>query len=207
MYDDDDGYDIDGDDLDDAFAEAPEEAAAKKEAADPEIKESEFAIPSQSSPPATAALINNLKIIRRMDQRAEGFECSLVHNNLYKWHIKMFGYDATDAIQRDLERTRDKHILVELTFPANFPFAPPFARVVRPQFVFRTGHVTLGGAICHQLLTRQGWSPANTIDFLVIQIRSAFVTGDGRIDLGKHGDYSEQEARQAFERLKATHGW
>lgn len=35
---------------------------------------------------------------------------------------------------------------------------PPFVRVVRPRFQFRTGHVTIGGSICMELLTLSGWN-------------------------------------------------
>lgn len=42
-----------------------------------------------------------------------------------------------------------------MIFPPNFPFAPPFIRVIRPRFMFRTGHVTIGGSICTEMLTNK----------------------------------------------------
>ena len=30
--------------------------------------------------------------------------------------------------------------------------------------VFVSGHVTIGGSICMQMLTRSGWSPSNDIE-------------------------------------------
>ena len=53
---------------------------------------------------------------------------------------------------------------MHVVFPPDYPFAPPFIRVLRPRFAYRTGHVTLGGSICTQLLTRSGWSPFNTLE-------------------------------------------
>jgi hypothetical protein len=50
-----------------------------------------------------------------------------------------------------------EHITLHVTFPPNFPFSPPFIRVVRPRFAFRTGHVTVGGSICTLMLTNDGW--------------------------------------------------
>jgi len=41
----------------------------------------------------------------------------------------------------------------------DYPVDPPFVRVVRPRFAFHSGHVTIGGSICMELLTRSGWSP------------------------------------------------
>lgn len=39
-----------------------------------------------------------------------------------------------------------EHILLHLIFPDNFPFAPPFMRVVEPRI--EKGFVMEGGAIC-----------------------------------------------------------
>ena len=33
-------------------------------------------------------------------------------------------------------------------------------RVIRPRFAFHTGHVTVGGSICIELLTSSGWCAA-----------------------------------------------
>jgi hypothetical protein len=58
-------------------------------------------------------------------------------------------------------QTGKDHIVIHLKFSGDYPFKPPFVRVVEPVFVFRTGHVTLGGAICMELLTNSGWKPFN----------------------------------------------
>ena len=87
----------------------------------------------------------------------------------------------------------------EQKFPSSFPFDPPFIRVVKPRFAFHSGHVTVGlkfseflfftkfffgwlfslfvkgGSICFELLTRSGWSPACTIESVLIQIRTEMV--------------------------------
>ena len=72
---------------------------------------------------------------------------------------------------------------MEMKFPKDYPMSPPFVRIVRPRFQFLTGkrlslmdplhlllslsytgHVTVGGSICMQMLTRSGWSPSNDIE-------------------------------------------
>jgi len=55
-------------------------------------------------------------------------------------------------------------IELEMTFPNEYPMKPPFVRVVRPRFKFLTGHITIGGSICMQVLTTSGWSPSNDIE-------------------------------------------
>ena len=46
-------------------------------------------------------------------------------------------------------------ILLNFTFKDNFPFEPPFVRICYP--VIQGGYVLNGGAICMELLTKQGY--------------------------------------------------
>src|SRR5687767_6136649 len=115
-----------------------------------------------------------------------------------------------------------------MIFPPNFPFGPPFIRVIRPRFMFRTGHVTIGGSICTEMLTNkvniasvlrvsvlkqsadaQGWSPANTIEATLVSVRTNLITANppAALDLSNRLDYTEAEARDAFNRMVAQHGW
>ena len=59
-----------------------------------------------------------------------------------------------------------------VVFPSSFPAAPPYVRVLRPRFVFRTGHVTIGGSICTEVLTNQGWSSSMTVESVLLSIRA-----------------------------------
>ncbi len=49
--------------------------------------------------------------------------------------------------------------------------------MLSPRFALRSGHVTIGGSICMDLLTMSGWSPVNSIESVLIQIRTEMVTG------------------------------
>ena len=85
---------------------------------------------------------------------------------------------------------------------------PPFVRVITPRFAFHTGHVTVGGSICMELLTSSGWRPTYTVESVLIQIRSSFVEGGGRLDPQRaHIPYSALEACEAFKRVAREHGW
>jgi len=81
---------------------------------------------------------------------------------------------------------------------------------VEPVFQFRTGHVTLGGAICMELLTNSGWKPFNDIEQIIVQIRAEIGSLDGgaRLDLNQSSSaYSESGAWEAFYRAASNHGW
>lgn len=60
-------------------------------------------------------------------------------------------------------------------FISCFRFEPPFVRLVSPTIT--NGFVLGGGAICMELLTRQGWSSAYSIESLILQIAATLVKG------------------------------
>ena len=72
------------------------------------------------------------------------------------------------------------HVELEMSFPDDYPFEPPFVRVVRPRFRRQTGFV-MNGALCMELLTKDGWNPINDIEGVLVSIRSLMVVGDGRL--------------------------
>ena len=66
-------------------------------------------------------------------------------------------FDPDSALFNDLALFKEKEgkdsILLNMTFKENFPFEPPFCRVISP--VVSGGYVLAGGAICMELLTKQ----------------------------------------------------
>jgi len=71
----------------------------------------------------------------------------------------------------------------EMTFPENFPFEPPFIRVIKPKFAFRTGHVTIGGSICMESITPAGWSSARSIEGIFMEIISIILAPESKARL------------------------
>jgi len=100
-----------------------------------------------------------------------------------------------------------RRVVLSVRFPSSFPSAPPYVRVLRPRFTFRTGHVTIGGSICTEMLTNQGWTPTLTMESVLLGIRTNMLAGGARIDRSRRDDYSEAEAREAFNRMVREHGW
>lgn len=161
-----------------------------------------------ASKKATQRIAAELKTIQKGDPAKSGFSVDLVDDDLYQWEVRLFGFDPKDEqIARDMAAKGIKDIVLRIRFPEDYPLSPPFCRVLRPRFEFHTGHVTLGGSICMELLTRKGWSPENSIEAVIMSIRSNFLEGGARLASSQYGDYSEAEAREAFDRLVRQHGW
>ena len=73
-----------------------------------------------------------------------------------------------------------------------YPFEPPFVRVVRPRFKRQTGFV-MNGALCMELLTKDGWNPINDIESVIVSIRSLLVVGEGRLQAAASIPQKERE--------------
>lgn len=51
------------------------------------------------------------------------------------------------------------------------------------------------------------YTAANTIEAVIVSIRAQFLEGGARLDLNNKRDYTEAEAKEAFDRMVQTHGW
>lgn len=79
------------------------------------------------------------------------------------------------------------------------------------------GHVTIGGSICTEFLTSGSslgsWKNTVSIESLMLFIHSTLIDGGARVDFGSHhhprpdADYTDAEARAAFNRVARDHGW
>lgn len=166
---------------------------------------------------ATDRLMKELREVYKSDSYKSGvFTVELVDDCLYEWYVKLSIVDAESPLHQDLMQLKDKggkdHIMLHISYKDNYPFAPPFVRIAYP--VLTGGYVLNGGAICMELLTKQGWSSAYTIEALIMQIAATLVKGKARVNLGNvknvHGLYTFQKAQATFKSLSQIHeknGW
>jgi len=168
--------------------------------------------PTNSSKGASEHLLKELKKLAPENTKTNGFKIETVNDNIYKWHVTLFGFDESTIIQEGLNlykaSTGRDHVLMEVLFPPTYPKEPPFIRVVYPRFHQWTGHITIGGSVCILDLTRSGWNPENELSSFFIMIRNLLIEGSALIDMDDpNGEYTEAEAREAFNRVARQHGW
>ena len=98
-------------------------------------------------------------------------------------------FDEDSALAQDLVKYKQKQgddfILLNVTFNSQFPFTPPFVRVVKPPII--GGFVLPGGAICMELLTTQGWSSAYSMESVILQVQATITKGKARINFDEVG--------------------
>jgi len=168
---------------------------------------------------ATMRLFDDLKNIRKTKPKELGFSCHPVNIggklNIYDWEVHLFDFEGplADDMKTYSSQSGKNYVTLSMKFSSDYPFKPPFIRVVEPRFKFRTGHVTLGGAICMELLTVSGWTANNDITSILIQVRAEIGSKDGGARLAPPNDqaqytpYNEQEAWTAYYRAASSHGW
>ena len=92
-------------------------------------------------------IVKEYKILKTEDTKnLYQYEAEPVdESNMYIWNLYLHNMDTQNAT-----------ITLRIHFPFDYPMSPPFVYVLKPQisctFVFN------GGAICMELLTREGWS-------------------------------------------------
>ena len=126
-------------------------------------------------------LAQDLYKIMNQDTEEAGFSLApKSEDSMDLWTIKLFQFDEESNLCKDMHVLKIDHIELEMKFPDQYPFEPPFVRVVRPRFKRQTGFV-MNGALCMELLTKEGWNPINDIESVIVSIRSLLVVGDGRL--------------------------
>lgn len=182
---------------------SPASASSKK-------KGTEAAVPQKTV--RARRLMKELREIQRLQSARPDptFTVELVNDNLFEWHVRLFRVDPESDLSGDMRELGINYILLHLIFPENFPFAPPFMRVMSPRI--EKGFVMEGGAICMELLTPRGWASAYTVEAIVMQFAASIVKGQGRIARKTKGtkDFTRRSAEESFKSLVKTHekyGW
>jgi ubiquitin-conjugating enzyme E2 Q len=180
-----------------------------------------LASPAYATPQASKTLQRELRDLLAVQGKNDLADLGWYVNanlvqNLYQWIVELHSFPPETELAKDLKKKGMTSVVLELRFGPTFPYAPPFVRVVRPRFVpFSAGgggHITMGGAMCMELLTNNGWNPASTIEAVLLQVRVALLNPNpvpARLDTrnNSHMDYGIGEAVAAFRRACEAHGW
>uniref|UniRef100_A0A3Q2QGU1 E2 ubiquitin-conjugating enzyme n=1 Tax=Fundulus heteroclitus TaxID=8078 RepID=A0A3Q2QGU1_FUNHE len=158
---------------------------------------------------ASDRLMKELREIYRSQSYKTGiYSVELVNDSLYEWHVKLRKVDPDSPLHSDLQVLKEKEgvefILLNFSYKDNFPFDPPFVRVVSP--VLSGGSVHLLVCVCFQ-----GWSSAYSIESVIMQINATLVKGKARVQFGANkNQYNLARAQQSYKSLVQIHeknGW
>ena len=183
-------------------------------------------LPSPQNPEKTAqqTLMKHFKHVQEVQESTDladlgwyiDFENLGEGGNIFRWIVELHSFDGHLPLAKDMKKNDCRSIVLELSFGGTFPWAPPFARIIRPRFLDFAhgggGNVTQGGAICSEMLVTDGWLPSYSIEKIIMQIRLQLCDMDRPARLLLNGpaaasDYSVGEAIDAYKRAASSHGW
>lgn len=134
-------------------------------------------------------------------------------SDLLVWEVHLFDF-CDEPLASDMKTRRLDRLTLRVHFPDNYPNAPPFVHMLRPRLKEGTGYVFNGGGICMELLTPQQWSPATSINALIMSVRAMLIVGKAALRTtapgAKEADYCYADAARDFKHIVDTHkkhGW
>lgn len=136
-----------------------------------------------------------------------GYTINVNKNDLTLWNLSLNQFDEQYNICKDMIKHNINEMVLEMRFSGDYPMSPPFIRIIRPRILPLTGHITSHGVIYMELLTKSGWSPACSIETLLVTIKSEIIEGDGRLDMTNTNDYDYNDAKQSFVNMCKIHKW
>uniref|UniRef100_A0A6G1S5J0 Ubiquitin-conjugating enzyme E2 Q2 n=1 Tax=Aceria tosichella TaxID=561515 RepID=A0A6G1S5J0_9ACAR len=161
---------------------------------------------------ASKRLMKELQRVYDSDSYKNGvFTVEIVDDSIYEWNVKIYKLDPESYLHRDFVKWKKMaagrdHILLRVSYDNEYPFTPPYVRIVHP-YIFGL-KILSTGEICLDLLTNSGWTSAYTIEPLILQI-SALISNCG-IGLGKEASrlaYAESNKIEYEKLMKQRHGW
>lgn len=150
--------------------------------------------------------------------------------DVWNLDLKPENFAADCDLVKDLHKYKnsfggDGLVHLEIRFPTAYPLEPPFFRVITPRFKWHTGHVSVGGSICLEVLvntqTDTGYKSTYTMEALITMVvfnltvdNPPAAVSQGRIDFelmfsADHPktSYGLEDAKQHFNRIIGQHGW
>lgn len=183
----------------------------------------QLALPSYATPVGQRTIQKELQKLQKIQSATPLHELGWYIdfdkiNNMYQWIVELHSFDPSLPLAKDMKTAGVTSIILEIRFLRGYPMTPPFVRVISPRFLPFTrgggGHVTGGGAMCMELLTNTGWSPANSMESVLIQVRLAMCcegAHPARLEIRQlhfpTNPYSITEAVDAYTRAANLHGW
>ena len=181
-----------------------------------------MAEPQDAAPIATKALMRLLKDALKTQENTAPANLGWyidrnLANNMYQWIVELHSFPKDLPLAQDMQAAGLKSVVMEMRFTSQYPFSPPFIRVIKPRFLpFHQGgggNVTEGGAMCMEVLTNDGWSASLTVESLLLQVRLAMMDTERPARLasqsryGGESTYGVGEAIAAYLRACQNHGW
>lgn len=132
-----------------------------------------------------------------------------IQNDIIRhWHIYVHkdNFKSLINLYDDFNKLNIDNIVFEILLPNNYPFEPPFIRIIKPIFITGSGYITSGGSMCMEILSTKGWNPGSSIDQTLVYIIQLLLIGNARLDHNsKYKEYGLEDAKKMFKKVMSMH--
>jgi ubiquitin-conjugating enzyme E2 Q len=130
----------------------------------------------------------------------------LFNDDMYNFDVKFNNFRPEDNIYNNLKKIDQNYIIANIKIPVDYPFNPPFIRIISPQFkTDEFSFVKTNGAICLEHLVSSKWTPSLKIENLLIQIR-CYLSNE-TIELINDVYSCEKSSEESFYQLIYKYNW
>jgi ubiquitin-conjugating enzyme E2 Q len=186
-------------------------------------------LPTYATSATTKRLLSELQSLSKVQERNSpvslGWSIDTEKiENVYQWIVELHSFHTFSInnkplpLVNDMKEASATSIVLEIRFGPDFPYSPPYIRVIRPRFLPFTqgggGHIVIGGAMCMELLTNSGWSSVMSMENVLLQVRMAIASepfarleSKGKVSSHRSHDYGTGEAAEGYLRACQSHGW
>lgn len=181
-------------------------------------------VPTYAQSTTTTRLMKELQSLQKVQSTTPTAELGWYIDtdkieNVYQWIVELHSFHIFEnkgkklPLSEDMKKQKITSIVLEVNFNKDYPFTPPYVRVIRPRFLSFVqgggGHIVMGGAMCMELLTNTGWSSVSSMESVLMQVRLAIASEPfARLDPSmRGGDYCTMQAAEGYLRACQTHGW
>lgn len=156
--------------------------------------------------------LNNKRITKEINKMMKSNVLSesnielLIDDDISNFNIKFYDFRHEDNIYKNLEKIDQNYIIANIKIPNDYPFNPPFIRIISPHFYTdEFSFVKNNGAICLDHLVPSKWTPSLKIENLLIQIR-CYLSNE-TVELKKDIYSCEKSSEESFYQLIYKYNW
>lgn len=167
----------------------------------------------------SSRIMKELRDMTQSDSANQDIKYEFRYNdsNIMIWEFDLLASNFMDSSKptdspeqpplfKDCLAAKVDRIKFEIRLPEDYPFSPPFVRIISPRFQQMTGYVTYGGSICFELLTKGGWVAAMSVVKVMIAVMMNMIDGGARLDFASpYKEYGYEEAVAAYGRILQAH--
>lgn len=99
-----------------------------------------LALPQWANPSSTKRLAAEIKRLQEIQTTTPLHELGwYIHTdnieNMFRWIVELHSFDPELPLARDMKQAGISSVVLEVRFGRDYPFSPPFVRVIRPRFL------------------------------------------------------------------------